>query len=110
MIAGDEGKPMSILELISDEPRDARPFVDYLLKWQREYREATWGGRPDDELVPVGCVTIQIDTLISCLESLAMKMDREAAEHAQVGSGNPASPEHSVTTVQERSANEQLTT
>lgn len=80
MIPGDEGKPMSILEFISGEPRDARPYVDYVLKWQRDYKEATWGGRSEDEQVPVACVTIQIDTLISVLEDLAMKMDREAAE------------------------------
>lgn len=80
MITGDDGKSMSIMEFISDEPRDARPFVDYLLKWQREYREATWSGRGADELVSVACVTIQIDSFINGLESLAMKMDRETAE------------------------------
>ena len=42
MIPGDEGKPMSIMEFISDEPCEPEPFIDYLIDHygvDREYWE-----------------------------------------------------------------------
>lgn len=47
MIAGDEGKAMSILEYISDEPRDTLPFLDYLLE-DVKGKMAHWAALPND--------------------------------------------------------------
>lgn len=77
MIEGDEGKPMSILEYISDEPCEPEPFIDYLLNHWRGYLAATWRGHErDDEPCQIGSVTINIDSFISQLEDLKRKMHR----------------------------------
>lgn len=67
---------MSILEFISDEPRDARPYVDYAiadLKGKREMWETPGPAHTENVLA-------YIDAAIFHLEDIAMKMDRERAE------------------------------
>lgn len=93
MIKGDEGKPMSILELISDEPRDVEPYIEYLIEDQRAYMEGSWS-RPDDKPDADGkpstqeCVRYQIGSHIIALKTILMKLRRERA--ASIGTGQAA--------------------
>lgn len=81
MIQGDEGKPMSIMERISDAPCEPEPFIDYLLDHWRGYLEATWGGHArDEEPCVIGSVTINIDHFIMQLEDLKRKMHRPSRQ------------------------------
>ena len=88
MIPGDEGKPMSIMEAISDEPRDTLPYLDYLLQRERAHWEY-WRGInsrdgcrrfSDDDLA---CVLAKIDHGIYILETIRRKLVRERAGDAQ---------------------------
>lgn len=84
MQAGDEGKPMSIMEFISDQPRDAVPFIDYIVKWLKEYSEANWPQSREEERVPAACVRIQIDSWIGTMEDINRKLEREREEQLAV--------------------------
>lgn len=82
MIAGDEGKPMSIMERISDEPCDPEPYVDYLIEHHRAHCEY-WKSRATDGRWwdpdannTVASVTFHIDSFVRDLEELKRKMHR----------------------------------
>lgn len=79
MIAGDEGKPMTMLERISDEPCEPEPFVEYLLDYYRRHR-AYWDGLPNDrdpdKPTARDCVLSQLESIISGLEDVLRKMHR----------------------------------
>lgn len=82
MIPGDEGKKMSILELISDEPIDADTFIDYTIKNLKEYR-AYWEDVKNDiqndserSKEEASCTIHQIDSHIVSLECIKSKLSR----------------------------------
>lgn len=79
MITGDEGKPMSFLEYISDEPCEPEQYINYLLDHYRGHREY-WASVPDnrdpDKPTARACVLIKIDFFIIELEKLKRKMHR----------------------------------
>lgn len=79
MIPGDEGKPMSIMERISDEPCEPEPFIDYLLEDYRAHREY-WAASPNDRDLerPTAreCVLAKIDAFVWQLEDIKRKMHR----------------------------------
>lgn len=79
MIESDKGKPMSILELISDEPCEPEPYIDYLLDHYRAHRDY-WGELPNDRDAdkPTAreCVLLKIDFFIMELGNIKRKMHR----------------------------------
>ena len=84
MIPGDEGKPMSIMELISDEPCEPEPFIDYLLDHYRGHREYWEREVPDDHdptrPTTKRCVLAKLDGFIFHLEDIKRKMHRPPQE------------------------------
>ncbi len=79
MVKGDEGKPMSIGEFISDEPCDPEPYVEYLLEnWRgtRDYWQAKPNDRDPDKPTTRECVLSKISQSIWELENLLRKMHR----------------------------------
>lgn len=86
MIETDNGKPMSILEYISDAPRDAEPYIEYLIKHYTAHR-AYWETvtLTSDGPNAKDCVLIKIDCFLIELDSIQRKLQREKAErHAEV--------------------------
>jgi len=83
VIQGDEGRPMSLMEFISDEPREPEPFVEYLLTNARA-RYAYWLALPNfrdlDKPTARECVLAQIQFQIFELEDVLMKMRRKDRE------------------------------
>ena len=80
MIPGDEGKVMSIMELISDEPCDPLPYTSYLLRDYRGRLEewskpATDGREREAEIV---CFWLR--RMIDGLEELERKFERLTPE------------------------------
>lgn len=75
MIPGDEHKPMSILEFISDEPCDVEPYIDYLLEFYQKHF-IYWSQFPNPSPVDIGCVLIKIEGFIIELEKIKRKMNR----------------------------------
>jgi hypothetical protein len=87
VITGDEGKPMSMMELISDAPCEPEPYIDYLIAHYTGYREATWPESKRGALVEADCVMIQIDHFLIQLDDIKRKMHRPlAASSARAGS------------------------
>lgn len=86
MIAGDERKPMSVLERISGEPCDPEPFIDYMLDHYRGHRDY-WASGPNDRDAdkPTAreCVLVQLSSFIYCLEDLKRKMHRPLSPESQ---------------------------
>lgn len=78
MIPGDEGKPMSILERISDAPRDAEPYLEYLIHHYLRHREY-WKNDVTADTVDRGCVVIKIEHFLFELEDILSKLRRERA-------------------------------
>lgn len=78
MIPGDEGKPKSIMEFITDEPLEPEPYIDYVLRFYRAHREI-WLGPGD---VPASCVLAKCDMFIDQLEDIKRKMHRPTARNS----------------------------
>jgi len=82
MILGDEGKPMTIFERISDEPCDPRPYLDYALKniqgridyWKEKAPEGKWWDINADQTV--ACVVANLKWALHFLEDLKWKQQR----------------------------------
>ena len=83
MVKGDEDKPMSLLEYISDAPRDAEPYLVYLINFYTEHRKY-WEGVPEvlgpDRPSTRDCVLAKIDYFLLDLENIQRKLQREKAE------------------------------
>ena len=69
MIPGDEDKPMTVLEYISDVPREPLPYIDYLLNYHKEHLEY-WKSLNNEHII------IKIRGYIFELEDLKMKLER----------------------------------
>jgi hypothetical protein len=85
MQTGDEGRPMSILEFISDEPLDPEPYIDYLIDHYKAHREY-WlllpsGPRSDDKPTTRDCVITKIDFFLIELDNIKRKMHRPTPAH-----------------------------
>lgn len=86
MIHNDEKKPINLMELISDEPRDVEPYIEYLISDLKAYRDASWS-KPE----PIGdgqpttqeCVRYQIDSQVMRLENILRKLRRERKEESR---------------------------
>ena len=78
MIEEDIGKPITLFEYISDEPRDAKPYIEYLKDFYASHLEY-WKNLPE-ELVPKSCVLIKIDFFLVQLDNILMKLARERKE------------------------------
>jgi hypothetical protein len=79
VINGDEGKPMSFMESITDEPCEIDPYLDYLLDLWRGHEEY-WRGAPNDrdpdKATARECVLAKIQTFIRDLEAAKRKLHR----------------------------------
>ncbi len=77
MIPGDEDKPMSLLERISDEPCDPLPYIDYSI---RSYQGALthWRAMPKSDQTE--SVAHWLQDFISTLDDLKRKMTRPTRE------------------------------
>jgi hypothetical protein len=85
MIPGDEGKPMSILERISDEPRDVEPYIEYLICNLEAYRDASWSTpepwhHADEPPTTQEYVRHQINSHMHSLRNILSKLRRERSE------------------------------
>jgi hypothetical protein len=83
VIQGDEGRPMSLMEFISDEPREPEPFVEYLLTNARarfDYWQAMPNDRDPEKPTARECVLSQLQFQIFELEDVLMKMRRKDRE------------------------------
>jgi len=82
MIEGDEGKPMTLLEFISDEPVDCEPFLEYAIDHMKG-RMAYFAAFPvewrADQPPPRDCLVAQVDQGLRLLEDALMKLRRERA-------------------------------
>jgi len=78
MIPGDEGKPMSIMERISDAPCEAEPFIDYMLKDYSAHRDRWAQFTPNDDVSQrhIDSVTHWLKSFVFTLEDIKMKMHR----------------------------------
>lgn len=81
MIPGDEGKPMSIMERISDEPCEPEAYIDYLLTNWKSHREH-WASLSETLFDPIysstkACVLSKIDSFMIELENIKRKMHRK---------------------------------
>ena len=76
MITGDEGKPMSLLERISDEPLDPLPYIDYC---KRSYAGAIshWESMPPSDQRE--SVIHWLEDFIDTLDDIQRKMQRPKA-------------------------------
>lgn len=93
MIPGDEGKPMSILERISDEPCDPEPYVEYLLANARgrlEYWQGVSNDRDPEKPTAKECVCCQLTYFVMDLESILRKMRRPHADPPVVATPAPS--------------------
>ena len=75
MIPGDEGKPMSILERISDEPCEPEPYIDYLMRWYEGLAEQTWEKLPDSDEAKAS-VLLFLRGFVTNLDEIKRKMHR----------------------------------
>lgn len=86
MIPGDEGKPMSLLEFISDEPVDCEPFLEYAIH-DLKGRSAEFASyvAPDWMAVPSApdrpslrdCMLAELDHATFMFEAALQKLRRE---------------------------------
>jgi hypothetical protein len=83
MQPGDEGKPMSVMEFITDEPRDVEPYIEYLLK-DLDGRIAYWTALPNDrdpdKPTARECVLHWFGSFKFNLEDILLKLRRERTE------------------------------
>src|SRR5579872_7423949 len=102
MIPSDKGKSMSIMEYISDEPRDFEPYLAYILQ-DIQGRIDAWTNRADNPEVPGFATTrksvlAHLDLYLFMIENAQRKLQREKAEEPQPVAARPcpdedASPE-----------------
>lgn len=86
MVKGDEGKPMSIMEFICDDPCDPEPFLDYAIEnvqgridyWKSKAPDGKWWDVDADQTV--ACVVGNLDWALHFLEDLKRKMHRPTRE------------------------------
>jgi hypothetical protein len=79
VINGDEGKPMSFMESITDEPCEIDPYLDYLLDHWRahgEYWRSLPNDRDPDKSTARECVLEKIQSIILHLEEAKRKLHR----------------------------------
>lgn len=79
MIPGDEGKPMSLLEHISDEPCEVEPYIDYLTQHYKGH-SAYWRALPNDRdperPTARECVLQKMDFFLIELNNIKRKLHR----------------------------------